>query len=339
MRFLTAFLSIQESKEFEITGSERMKQRPIKILVDALSSLGCDIRYKEKVGYPPLIIKGKKIKGGEISLSAEISSQYISALILIAPFLKNGLSIKLKGEITSKPYIDMTLSILNKIGVDCTFFKNTISVKPYKTIKKTVLTVESDWSSASYFYSIIALSEKSELNIGNFFKSSLQGDKELVNIYSRLGVRTEFIENQSRIILKKDKNIVLPVNLNLDLTRNPDIAQTIAVTCFGLGISCDLYGLHTLKIKETDRLLALQNELQKLGAKVDITESSLHLLPSSQIKENISIDTYNDHRMAMAFAPLALYVPLRINNPDVVTKSYKNFWVDLEAISFIISEK
>lgn len=339
MRFLTAFLSIQENKEFEITGSERMKQRPIKILVDALSSLGCDIRYKEKVGYPPLIIKGKKIKGGEISLSAEISSQYISALILIAPFLKNGLSIKLKGEITSKPYIDMTLSILNKIGVDCTFFKNIITVKPYKTIKKTVLTVESDWSSVSYFYSIIALSEKSELNIGNFFKSSLQGDKELVNIYSRLGVRTEFVENQSRIILKKDKNIDLPANLNLNLTRNPDIAQTIAVTCFGLGISCDLYGLHTLKIKETDRLLALQNELQKLGAKVNITENSLHLLPSSQIKDNVSINTYNDHRMAMAFAPLALYVPIRINNPDVVTKSYKNFWLDLEAISFTISEK
>ena len=233
----------------------------------------------------------------------------------------------------------MTLSILNKIGVDCTFFKNIITVKPYKTIKKTVLTVESDWSSVSYFYSIIALSEKSELNIGNFFKSSLQGDKELENIYSRLGVRTEFVENQSRIILKKDKNIDLPTNLNLNLTRNPDIAQTIAVTCFGLGISCDLYGLHTLKIKETDRLLALQNELQKLGAKVKITENSLHLSPSSEINGNVSIDTYNDHRMAMAFAPLALYVPIRINNPDVVTKSYKNFWVDLEAINFTISEK
>jgi len=337
MRFLTAFLSIQNNKEFEITGSERMKQRPIKILVDALNSLGADIRYKDKVGYPPLIIRGKKIIGQKISLSAEISSQYISALILIAPFLDRGLLIHLEGKITSRPYLEMTLSILNKIGVSYEFTNNKITIEPLTEIDNTTINVESDWSSVSYFYSIIALSNKSELIIGKFYNSSIQGDKELSKIYLKFGVETEFLDAQGRIILKKIKDFVLPQKVSIDLTKHPDIAQTIAVTCFGLGISCDLFGLHTLKIKETDRLLALKIELEKLGAEIEITNNSIHLSCCSKINENISIDTYNDHRMAMAFAPLAILVPLKINNPDVVSKSYKNFWSDLKAINFNIS--
>ena len=335
MRFLTALLSVKENKKFEITGSDRMKQRPIGVLVDALKNLGAEITYKDQIGFPPLIISGKKILGGEIFLSAEISSQYITALILIAPMLEKGLIINLQGAIASKPYILMTLSILDKLGIKNKFENNKISVHPCDKIKDITVNVESDWSSVSYFYSIIAISKKSHLEIGSYFKNSIQGDKKLVEIYSKLGVKTEFIEN--KIFLEKDTECLLPKNLDLDLTENPDIAQTIAVTCFGLGISCNIKGLHTLKIKETDRLVALKNEIEKLGGKIEITDDSLKLYPSFEIKKNISIKTYNDHRMAMAFAPLSLLVPIYIENPDVVTKSYKNFWSDLKAINFEIS--
>ena len=335
MRFLTALLSVKENKKFEITGSDRMKQRPIGVLVDALKNLGAEITYKDQIGFPPLIISGKKILGGEIFLSAEISSQYITALILIAPMLEKGLIINLQGAIASKPYILMTLSILDKLGIKNKFENNKISVHPCDKIKDITVNVESDWSSVSYFYSIIAISKKSHLEIGSYFKNSIQGDKKLVEIYSKLGVKTEFIEN--KIFLEKDTECLLPKNLDLDLTENPDIAQTIAVTCFGLGISCNIKGLHTLKIKETDRLVALKNEIEKLGGKIEITDESLKLHPSFEIKKNISIKTYNDHRMAMAFAPLSLLVPIYIENPDVVTKSYKNFWSDLRAINFEIS--
>ncbi len=335
MRFLTALLSVKENKKFEITGSDRMKQRPIGVLVDALKNLGAEITYKDQIGFPPLIVSGKKILGGEIFLSAEISSQYITALILIAPMLEKGLIINLQGAIASKPYILMTLSILDKLGIKNKFENNKISVHPCDKIKDITVNVESDWSSVSYFYSIIAISKKSHLEIGSYFKNSIQGDKKLVEIYSKLGVKTEFIEN--KIFLEKDTECLLPKNLDLDLTENPDIAQTIAVTCFGLGISCNIKGLHTLKIKETDRLVALKNEIEKLGGKIEITDDSLKLYPSFEIKKNISIKTYNDHRMAMAFAPLSLLVPIYIENPDVVTKSYKNFWSDLRAINFEIS--
>ncbi len=335
MRFLTALLSVKENKKFEITGSDRMKQRPIGVLVDALKNLGAEITYKDQIGFPPLIVSGKKILGGEIFLSAEISSQYITALILIAPMLEKGLIINLQGAIASKPYILMTLSILDKLGIKNKFENNKISVHPCDKIKDITVNVESDWSSVSYFYSIIAISKKSHLEIGSYFKNSIQGDKKLVEIYSKLGVKTEFIEN--KIFLEKDTECLLPKNLDLDLTENPDIAQTIAVTCFGLGISCNIKGLHTLKIKETDRLVALKNEIEKLGGKIEITDDSLKLYPSFEIKKNISVETYNDHRMAMAFAPLSLLVPIYIENPDVVTKSYKNFWSDLRAINFEIS--
>ena len=334
MRFLTALLSIQKNKEFVITGSNRMKQRPIEILVDALNNLGADISYKDKTGFPPLLIKGKEIVGGEISLSSDTSSQYISALMLIAPILKNGLSINLKGQITSKPYLDMTLAILKKTGIKCCFENNIISIEPSSRIHDVSISVESDWSSVSYFYSIVALSKDSELDIGTFYESSIQGDIKLTEIYTKLGVETKFIKSSSRILLKKINDFVKPDHIDLDLTDNPDIAQTIAVTCFGLGISCDLVGLHTLKIKETDRLKALKIELSKLGAEVKITNNSFHLRSSFSINTNISIETYNDHRMAMAFAPLALLTSITINNPEVVSKSYKDFWKDLKSLNF-----
>jgi len=338
MRFLTALLAIKSNKKFVITGSQRMKERPIKILVQALNKLGANISYFDKKGFPPLIIKGQEIVGGEISLSSNISSQYISALMLIAPILKNGLLINLEGKITSKPYLEMTLAILKKIGINCYFKNNIISIEHCSKINNSAISIESDWSSVSYFYSIVALSNAAELNIGTFYKSSIQGDVKLYEIYAKLGVETKFIKSSSRILIKKINDFIKPDHIDLDLTENPDIAQTIAVTCFGLGISCDLFGLHTLKIKETDRLEALKIELSKLGANVKVTNNSFHLAPTFSINNGISIETYNDHRMAMAFAPLALMTPIIINNPDVVTKSYKDFWKDLKSLNFNLSK-
>jgi len=338
MRFLTALLAIKTNKKFVITGSKRMKERPIKILVQALNKLGANISYFDKKGFPPLIIKGQEIFGGEISLSSNISSQYISALMLIAPILKNGLLINLEGKITSKPYLEMTLAILKKIGINCYFKNNIISIEHCSKINNSAISIESDWSSVSYFYSIVALSNAAELNIGTFYKSSIQGDVKLYEIYAKLGVETKFIKSSSRILIKKINDFIKPDHIDLDLTENPDIAQTIAVTCFGLGISCDLFGLHTLKIKETDRLEALKIELSKLGANVKVTNNSFHLAPTFSINNGISIETYNDHRMAMAFAPLALMTPIIINDPDVVTKSYKDFWKDLKSLNFNLSK-
>ena len=336
MRFLTAYLAIQNNNSFQITGSERMQNRPIKILVDALNILGADINYLDKIGYPPLKINGKMLLGGEISLSSEVSSQYISALMLIASSLKNGLVITLKGSVTSRPYIEMTSSILNRVGIKSSFKENKISIQSVKLLEKSIQKVESDWSSLSYFYSIVALSKYSELNIGSYNINSIQGDKKLVEIYKNFGVQTSF--SNDTITIKKIESKDLNKSLKLDLSDTPDIAQTIAVTCFGLGLSCDLYGLHTLKIKETDRLEALKVELTKMGAIVSITKDSFHLTKSSEIKSNITIETYNDHRMAMAFTPLAICKPIIINNPDVVSKSFPDFWDHLKGMNFLISK-
>lgn len=339
MRFLTAFLSIQKSKEVTITGSKRMKERPIQILVEALLNLGADIEYLENQGFPPLKIKGKQLKGGKVSLKSNVSSQYISALLLIAPRLKKGLKLKLKGTITSVPYINMTLDLLNQIGVKTKFKGNKITVKHFDKKPKSInLTVESDWSSASYFYSIAALSKiGTEITLSSYKKESLQGDSILSEIYKEFGVITVF--EKKSITLKKSNNINQNCLIELDLSNSPDIAQTIAVTCFGLGSECNLIGLHTLKIKETDRLLALKTEIEKLGGEVIITDDSLQLSASDKINENVAISTYNDHRMAMAFAPLALKVPILINDADVVSKSYPEFWKDLKSIGFKINNE
>lgn len=333
MRFLTAYLAVQEGKEVLITGSSRMKERPIKILVEALRSLGADIDYLENDGFPPLEIKGKKLNKHKVSLEANVSSQYISALLLIASKLENGLELTLKGKITSVPYIKMTLSLLNEIGVETRFEDNKIIVKPNNSeLKPQTFTVESDWSSASYFYSCIALSDVgTEITIAAYKKDSLQGDSVLAEIYKSFGVDTHYTAHSIRLVKEKDTQ---SLQLKFHLSDAPDIAQTIAVTAFGLGVQCDLTGLHTLKIKETDRLVALKTELEKLGAELEITSESLHLKSAAQIKSNQSIDTYNDHRMAMAFAPLGLRTDLRIKDADVVSKSYPQFWENFRAIGF-----
>lgn len=336
MRFLTAYFSIQENKSYVISGSDRMHDRPIKILVDALNDLGADVKYIDKTGYPPLKINGKKLNVFNVSLDAKISSQYITALILIAPSLEKGLIINLIGEITSKPYIDMSLALLNRIGVETSFINNRIEIKPVGNLNISKHYVESDWSSLSYFFSVVALSKSSEINIGTYFKNSIQGDKKLVEIYDKLGVKTIFKNN--KVSLKKTRNFKLPKKLELKLNDTPDLAQTIAVTCFGLGLPCDLYGLHTLKIKETDRLLALKVELEKLGATVIISKDSLHLKKSIIIKKDIIINTYDDHRMAMAFATLGIVKPIIINNPKVISKSFPSFWSVLEKLNFKLSE-
>ena len=336
MRFLTAYFSIQVKKNYKIFGSRRMHERPIKILVDALNDLGADIKYLSKKGYPPLKISGKELDKNEVFLDANISSQYITALILIAPVMKNGLVINLVGNITSRPYIEMSLSILKRIGVQTSFLNNTIKINPFKNKQKIVQTVESDWSSLSYFYSIVALSKEANLKISSFLSNSLQGDKELVSIYKKLGVQTIF--DNGIVKLKKDQKINLPKKIVLTLNDTPDLAQTIAVTCFGLGLPCDLFGLHTLKIKETDRLLALKTELEKLGANVEITNESLHLKKRKKFNSNIEVNTYDDHRMAMAFAPLAIIKPIIINDPKVISKSFPSFWNILSELNFIISE-
>ena len=336
MRFLTAYFSIQVNKNYKIFGSRRMHERPIKILVDALNDLGADIKYLSKKGFPPLKISGKDLNKDQVCLDANISSQYITALILIAPAMKNGLVVNLVGNITSRPYIEMSLSILKRIGVQTSFLNNTIKINPFKNKQKIVQTVESDWSSLSYFYSIVALSKEANLKISSFLSNSLQGDKELVLIYNKLGVQTIF--DNGIVKLKKDQKINLPKKIVLTLNDTPDLAQTIAVTCFGLGLPCDLFGLHTLKIKETDRLLALKTELEKLGANVEITNESLHLKKRKKFNSNIEVNTYDDHRMAMAFAPLAIIKPIIINDPKVISKSFPSFWNILSELNFIISE-
>jgi 3-phosphoshikimate 1-carboxyvinyltransferase len=337
MRFLTAYFAIQENREFVLTGSSRMKERPIKILVDGLKQLGAEISYEENEGFPPIRIKGKKLAQNKVSLSANISSQYISALLLIAPKLEKGLELTLEGEITSVPYIKMTLNLLNEIGVETSFENNKIKVYPKFVIRNSKFIIESDWSSASYFYSIVALSKiGTEITLSSFKKSSLQGDSVLAQIYKDFGVETIFENN--KIHLRRFQ-LVNPKSLILNLNNAPDIAQTIAVTCIGLGLGCHLTGLHTLKIKETDRLLALKNELEKLGATVAISDDSLTLEASSKINENIRIKTYQDHRMAMAFAPLALKTNIIIEEAEVVSKSFPAFWNDLKSIGFQIENQ
>ncbi len=332
MRFLTAYFSTQPGREIILTGSQRMQERPIKLLVNALKDLGAEISYDKKEGYPPLKIIGKKIIKSKVALQANISSQYISALMLIAPSLEDGLTIELTGQLTSVPYIKMTQTILDELGFEITFEKNKIQISSAKRIEPKTWTIESDWSSASYFYSILALSRQGNICLSSYKKESNQGDSALSEIYKSLGVVTSF--NRGMINLTKVKDFNFTESININLINTPDLAQTIAVSCLGLGIGCKLSGLHTLKIKETDRLRALKIEMEKLGAKVDITSDSLELYPNAKLKKDIAINTFNDHRMAMAFAPLALKAPIIINDFEVVSKSYPAFWDDLKRINF-----
>ena len=336
MRFLTAYFSQIDGREVLLTGSKRMQERPIKILVDALNSIGADITYDKKNGYPPLRIKGKKLNGGSITLPANISSQFISALIMLGPFVEKGIELKLIGNITSKSYIKMTLLLLERFGIQTKFKGQKIKVVSNNRPKKLDQVVESDWSSASYIFSIVALSNESEILLKTFNPKSLQGDSIVQKIYKKLGVSSFF--NGKYLLLRKE-NTKLPKKIYYDLSNSPDIAQTISVTCFGLGIECELVGLHTLKFKETDRLFALYTELKKLGADILVTDKSLHLSSNSSFINNCSIATYDDHRMAMAFAPLSLKVPLSIQDASVVSKSYPDFWNDLIQLNFDIKNR
>jgi 3-phosphoshikimate 1-carboxyvinyltransferase len=330
MRFLTAYFATRVGKTTTLTGSRRMQERPIKILVDALTSLGASITYTKNEGYPPILIKGKNLSNDKVSLKANVSSQYISALMLIAPTLENGLTLHLEGKITSTPYIKMTLALLENLGIRTSFEAHTIKVESFQKEVSKTFTVESDWSSASYFYSLVALSPiGTQIDLSSYKSNSLQGDAVLIDIYKQLGVQSKF--DGTTLSLKKI-GAALPRCLNLDLSDAPDIAQTITVSCLGLKIPCELTGLHTLKIKETDRLVALQNEIKKLGSTVEITDNSLSLNPPNVLNSMAHIATYNDHRMAMAFAPLALKTDLYIEDAEVVSKSYPNFWKDLETL-------
>ncbi len=337
MRFLTSYFSSISNKSKVLTGSDRMRQRPISILVEALKDMGCDIEYIEKKGFPPLMINGKNILNNSVNLTADVSSQYISSLMMLGVSLKKGLVIILSSKITSLPYILMTKSIIERIGGIVKIQDRKIIIEPFKEKVIPAQSVESDWSSASYFFSLAALSKSVKLTLSKFSKDSLQGDSRLVDIYKKFGVGTIF--KDEKIILSKN-NISLPKSINLNLRDNPDLAQTILITCLGLRIDCTLSGLHTLKIKETDRLVALKNEIEKFDVdRIEITENSITLENNSDIKHDVIIDTYNDHRMAMSFAPLSLLVPININNPEVVSKSYLNFWNDLESLGFDILKK
>lgn len=336
MRFLTAYFAGREGRETILTGSGRMKERPVQILVEALEQLGANISNLENPGCPPLKIQGKQLAGKSVTLPANVSSQYISALMLIAPSLPQGLEINLEGTITSAPYIRMTLGLLNRLGIKGSFEGQQIKISHTEALPVQIATVESDWSSASYFYSIAALaSPGTKIAIRSFREDSLQGDSVLPEIFKHLGVESTFSGDQVTLTRVGDPDLD---TLDWNLIEAPDLAQTLAVCCFGLGIACNLTGLHTLKIKETDRLVALENELSKLGAEIAITDHSLHLKESRRIVSMQSIETYNDHRMAMAFAPLALKTQLIIKDAGVVSKSYPDFWKDMAKLGFHATE-
>lgn len=336
MRFLTAFYATAENQNVVMQGSSRMHERPIQVLVDALQQLGANITYQQNPGFPPLAISGTTITQSKVQIQANVSSQYISALLLIAPKLKNGLELELLGQITSVPYIKMTLQILTDLGIENHFNGKTIVVKPTQQLSKTNFTVESDWSSASYFYSIVALQNIGfTVSISAYKANSLQGDSVLQTIYKNFGVATVFNEHAITLIKVAEPT---ETSVTIDLQNAPDIAQTIAVTCLGLGIGCNLTGLHTLKIKETDRLLALQTEISKFGAQITTTNNSLTLqnfdVTTFKNLKTIEIKTYQDHRMAMAFAPLAAKCELKILEAEVVSKSFVDFWDNMKTLGF-----
>ena len=336
MRFLTAYFTLQD-EEVVLTGSERMKQRPIGILVNALRELGAKIEYEENDGFPPIKIKGRLVQQSEkVSIKGDISSQYITALLLIAPSLPLGLELHIEGELTSRPYVEMTLAMLQSTGIQHNWNGNVISIQKQE-FKEATLYVEPDWSAASYWYSIAALSDTAELFLPGLTQYSLQGDSVITEIMANFGITSQF--KDGGVYLQKEAKPVL--RKIFDLKECPDLAQTVIVVCAALGHDATFTGLETLKIKETDRVKALQNELAKIGVK--LTEKGLvYKLDCSekQIPERVLIDTYDDHRMAMAFAPLAILIPeIEIEDAMVVEKSYPAFWTDLEKVGFKVGPK
>lgn len=337
MRFLTSYFSNQEGRTVTLTGSERMKQRPIKPLVNALRDLGAEIEYLENDGFPPLKITGKKLENSTVNIPANISSQFITSLMLIGAKLENGLTINLEGKITSVPYLEMTLKILKSLGIEADLIDNAIRIQPdihtEKSSSRIKFVVESDWSSASYFYSLAAIGRE-YINLKSFRPNSLQGDSVLKEMYWEFfGVNTISDAAENMISLMPESPFEYPEKIELDMNNCPDIAQTLCVTATALKIPFEISGLETLKVKETDRLLALKNELLKIGCIAEITESSIKSMKFFEPDEKITIKTYNDHRMAMSFAPFALVKGLEIENEDVVEKSYPDFWKDFDEVT------
>ena len=336
MRFTTAYLSVNEG-EHVITGTDRMKNRPIHVLVEALRTLGADIEYVEKEGFPPLRIRGKQIDGGRLDIAGDVSSQYISALLMIGPAMKNGLELHLTGNVISRPYIDLTICTMQEFGAEIDWKdSNTIRVNPKPYERKPFL-IENDWSAASYWYEIMALLPGSEAKLPGLMDGSRQGDSAIRYIFSMLGVKTHFSSTYGAAMLEA-KRRVLP-RFDFDLNGQPDLAQTVVVTSALMGIPFRFTGLQTLRIKETDRIAALKMEMSKLGYVLDDSVEGTLSWDGTRCEPmpDPAIDTYEDHRMAMAFAPAAIKFPgLRINNPEVVTKSYPHFWDDLRTAGFAI---
>ena len=359
MRFLTAFFAIKSGTRI-LTGSERMKKRPIGVLVDALRQLGASIEYLEEEGFPPLKITGKTLKGNEVEMDGNVSSQFISALLLIAPELQYGLVIRFKGDVTSVPYVNMTLKMMEEFRVYGQWHNNYISVSKQQYHRKSepdyAFQVEADWSSASYWYAMASLATEVDLTIRRLKHPSLQGDSIVAPVFSFFNVKTEYIENGIRLTKTKGNK----EHFGYDFSDCPDLAQTIAVVVSALNISALFNGVHTLQIKETDRIAALKNELNKIGVEVEIVnDDSIKITPQSELSPNSPhsyapplaltpantkggitpppIATYDDHRMAMAFAVLAMkFDSIIIENPEVVKKSYPGFWEDLKSVGFII---
>ncbi len=337
MRFLTALLSIREGYHI-LTGSERMQNRPIKELVNALQSLGADISYTGKMGYPPLSIHGRLLEGGEIAIDSSISSQYISALMMIGPVLRKGLKIRLQKDMVSSSYIRLTRDIMLELGIPVVFSGSTIQI-PHHEIRGKDILVESDWSAASYWYAMAALAEKVELELEGLFAKSLQGDALLPELFLGFGVQTDYISG--KIMLKKTKRTIR--NLSHDFRENPDLVQTMVVLCGLLDIPFQFSGTKTLKIKETDRVLALRQEMARLGIQLEVDQDGNWIRWDGRSRVGREtppvILTYQDHRMAMAFAPAAMKLSgLTIEDPMVVHKSYPIFWEDLRAVGFTLRE-
>jgi len=339
MRFLTAYFSVTPGTRI-ITGTERMKQRPIGILVDALRELGADIEYVENEGFPPLRITGTTLTQSHIALPGNVSSQYISALLMIAPMLKNGLTLTLTGDIISRPYIDLTLKLMEDFGVKASWTsENELRVEP-QPYQSTPYYIESDWSAASYWYLMTALSKDAEITLPGLFKQSYQGDSKVADYFPTLGTETTYKANDV-ILHKSNTNAFQTKHFSCDFTNQPDLAQTFVVACVLQGITFNFCGLQSLKIKETDRIAALIKEMRKLGYVLHEAEGSILYWEGERCeRSHEAIDTYEDHRMAMAFAPACLVMDdICINNPEVVSKSYPHYWDDLRTAGFIIEEE
>ena len=341
MRFMTAFLSVKDGEEHVLTGTERMKHRPIGVLVDALRHLGADISYVGDEGFPPLRIKGRKLEGGLLEVPGNISSQYISALLMIGPTLKNGLTLRLTGDVISRPYIDLTLWTMREFGADADWSDfETISVAP-KPYKERTYFIENDWSAASYWYEMMALSthEDDEIRLEGLMDGSKQGDSSVRYIFSLLGVKSTFESREEGVpttVTLRHTNRCVP-RLEYDFVNSPDLAQTFVVCCALKNVHFHFTGLSTLKIKETDRIEAMKKEMRKLGYVIHDKNNSELIWDGERCMPEIEggIDTYEDHRMALSFAPTSLCIDgLKMNNPQVVTKSYPHFWEDIKSAGF-----